>query len=1462
MKLFITFLILVGAAFGQGTSLTPGTWTAINYHGAPMEVVGYDTTSYVAALHAHCVWGAYHQSISSEPNDALVCYSYRENRSFILAVGSMMHDERHGSLGHAVGDQIYVPEKNSLYYTSDGSTSTGIDHFLGRWVQFDAPGLAQRDVTAAGTGQLPWITYSGIFSCMAYDSTNHKALVFPNYLGKASFWDETTNLWASTSNTNIPTTPTNFPTCEFNADNGLLYVYGGGTAGMWTYNAATDTWAAVTTTCTGTDCSGAAPAAREGAFLAYSTVDHVFLMGGGGTGPNTGAFTDTWTFNPTTFAWTELSPASSYAVGAANLTWERCLFHPDSNTFVLLTGSGGGSADGTWTSYPVQPYAFALSGSAGSVLNYGRVTNTYTPSANSLNVVSPTATSNGSVGSQSYGAEPSIATDGTNTYLGWAETGNYFDTSACGVNMSGYAKSNSGSSTTWTALGSGTCPLNPNNNWSGSHTQLAVVGSTLWDAHVEDINSGGGHYPWATAYSLSGTTWSGGQIGCFSAACNGNIEQFVGKMISVAGVPTAALMETSHAVDPPAGYLYIVQYISGSWSVVGAAAINNSTAAGNRVVGATVTADGSGNIYACWDESVNSARYTISTTAQEFCKEWNGSAWSSELGGGSLNVTSASWGGSPSCVWLSQLYCAWTERPTNSNPLLYVRTWNGSAWSSIGSNLNQSTAGWAVNPKLATDGTHLWLAWEEQAALSRHSLGYALQWSGSAWSYLGGPIASDVINGSIEGIDAVVVGSALTVAFSEMSLGNLRQIHALQWNGTSWAILPSSSAAAMDSGTGAPSNSVGNNGDLYHRTDVPSIYGPKIGGAWPSTFSYIVGKGCTTVYHIDNDCDGYGVGPTVITNDPNPLFGVDADDADATANTPASVIAKYTTISAFLTHLGYPTSRIFYIDPVNGVDTSGCGTVTSPCQHFSYSAIGTTLNDGAGGTVLYRASTSAGLQICTGGPCYYPHASSGASPVVVMAYPGELVTFLAANAPLNGGGGSYNASTNLIFRGFSLVSSSLGNGYGIEGSWLQNVTAQNNELAGWSMAIQYAAGSQNSLVTQNLFHDINEHAIYPVTGDQSQGVYSTGLFNCAGATWQANNTSYNPHFNFVTSNNVMLFVGSGGFDAIHYNGQICGGTITGNILVGGGGTGIGLQDGNQNVAVSNNLIAGNSSSQILLYIYGCENGGGAIASGQIGVSCDSTYTGSVGLVEYPNMETNNVIVNNTIWSGVNAPSSYFCGPSQCQTPTYGIQVSNPVEGLPGGRYVKYTTLQNNLLVTFDGSGGGTYPQLWFDRNSYPETNTLANNLLWNAYTGNGSAHAMNITSNSLSCSSAPWYCAGSTSGTYGSGSASPGMYSFSGFQSYNTGSNTNELWGNPTFVDVQTSYSTTPNMFNFRLQPGSPAIAAGLASGAPSTDITGTTRATIPSIGAYDAGSTSIGGSSTGGAVTTGGGVTKQIYLK
>ena len=64
----------------------------------------------------------------------------------------------------------------------------------------------------------------------------------------------------------------------------------------------------------------------------------------------------------------------------------------------------------------------------------------------------------------------------------------------------------------------------------------------------------------------------------------------------------------------------------------------------------------------------------------------------------------------------------------------------------------------------------------------------------------------------------------------------------------------------------------------------------------------------------------------------------DADDSDAGVNTPASVIAKYGSIGAFLDHLGYSHTHIYYIasltDPTYpGNDSTGLAD--SPTHPFA-----------------------------------------------------------------------------------------------------------------------------------------------------------------------------------------------------------------------------------------------------------------------------------------------------------------------------------------------------------------------------------------------------------------------------------------------------------------------------------------------------------------------------------------------
>ena len=642
------------------------------------------------------------------------------------------------------------------------------------------------------------------------------------------------------------------------------------------------------------------------------------------------------------------------------------------------------------------------------------------------------------------------------------------------------------------------------------------------------------------------------------------------------------------------------------------------------------------------------------------------------------------------------------------------------------------------------------------------------------------------------------------------------------------------------SGTGAPSSGTGNDGDIYHRTDVPSIYGPKLDGSWPSTYSYITGVGCNTAYHIDKDCDGYGIYPTNMTQDPNPLLDVDADDNDATVNTSASVITKYGSINSFLTHLGYPTGTVVYIDPVNGSDSTGAGTSGNPYKSWDPVISGLSyVGSGAGNTtLLFRAGISG---LSGGSNSHLPYASSPSSPIVVMAYPGERVVTTALSGNTNFAG----ASDNIIYDGFTLKCGNTGFGNGYDGNHQDGITLKNMEMSGCGHNVQIASGGRNFTIDNSVLHDSSSHSLYPT----SAGLYSPTQFNCS--TWVWDTTGFpsspsgnNPFNNLILSNSLVYNAGTGGLEAVHLNAYICGGGVIGNNIHNNGGTGLGLQTGVQGFSsgnqfmVENNVIGpGNQSAAITMSIYGCDNNGSAATMAQfmMGGTCFGSSFSS-GVTYYPGFFDYVSIINNTLWTGQYAtqgggecdPTNPGAPGGQCTIPSFGIYELDYSVGTPDSKWLKNTTIQNNLILTYN-TGGGGQDQLFFQTNSFPDTNLIKNNMFYNLAPGTSQSALMNISA--------------------GAQSSFPGTYTFTTFQSYNTGNNANNLFADPLFVDTALGYYATPNLFNAKLTGSSPAIGVGLHTGAPTLDLQGLTRGNPPSIGAYEF---TGGGGSTGGSVTSG----------
>jgi hypothetical protein len=138
------------------------------------------------------------------------------------------------------------------------------------------------------------------------------------------------------------------------------------------------------------------------------------------------------------------------------------------------------------------------------------------------------------------------------------------------------------------------------------------------------------------------------------------------------------------------------------------------------------------------------------------------------------------------------------------------------------------------------------------------------------------------------------------------------------------------------------------------------------------------GLGASTYTCLDRDGDGYGVGTGCL--------GPDADDTDVTVHSGPQVIAKYGTMTAFLNHLQYPATRIWYISTTGNDGTCAVNNVNLPCANFNARVRN---NIEPGDVVIWRTGTYSQREDLISGTSGYP--------VVYMSYPGEAVNLALHN---------------------------------------------------------------------------------------------------------------------------------------------------------------------------------------------------------------------------------------------------------------------------------------------------------------------------------------------------------------------------------------------------------------------------------------------------------------------------------
>ena len=502
-----------------------------------------------------------------------------------------------------------------------------------------------------------------------------------------------------------------------------------------------------------------------------------------------------------------------------------------------------------------------------------------------------------------------------------------------------------------------------------------------------------------------------------------------------------------------------------------------------------------------------------------------------------------------------------------------------------------------------------------------------------------------------------------------------------------------------------------------------------------------LGRGCTTVWYIDEDCDGYG--PGVRSTGVYGTIGLgdrpDADDLDATMNTPATVRAVYDVnsngvldpgeLKAFLTARKHwtPTGRVFYIATTG---SNATGLVNDPARPFAtYNGpVWTALTPGD--VVVYRAGTYTEPNIGGG----FPPMKSGTAtnPIGVISSPGEPVQFNTASSF------SFDtvSSNYQIIDGFVIdnpTNSGFGTGYGCAGTTGTRISNIEVQRFNYISCID----NMHDLVMENLVHHhMAEHGLYMGARD-------------------------NPSTNVTVRKSLFYLNGvAAEFGAYQYNGRVTNLLLEQNVMHSNGQWGISLKMGVSNSVFQNNLIFNNQGHGIIFDVYP-----GDCIGGTSGI-CPYTQTG-------------NVIRRNTIWIG-KFNLAGVVPPGNIPANAAAILVARNVGFEGDGKYDQgQNTYEDNIFVTFDG------PTARFTSSAldpWMATSTFRTNIVYRLG------------------------AAGPNTDVAWRGAS---RYSFTQWQSATFPLVTGNVYTDPLFTAASINFWGTPQAFDFRLQPGSPATGKG-----------------------------------------------------
>jgi len=412
----------------------------------------------------------------------------------------------------------------------------------------------------------------------------------------------------------------------------------------------------------------------------------------------------------------------------------------------------------------------------------------------------------------------------------------------------------------------------------------------------------------------------------------------------------------------------------------------------------------------------------------------------------------------------------------------------------------------------------------------------------------------------------------------------------------------------------------------------------------PSPADVYLGKGCTTAYHIDEDCDGYGIGDGFAVMTPDP------DDTDPTvyntltaeikwgdthaagAFTTGNYIANLKNFYCGTRGTGWcQIGNIYFVDYTNGVDVTGeVNNINKPFKTFNnaYSNNGTWSGGfTSGDMIILRGGThgdNTAYSWISIAPVTAPriHGVSSSKPNIVAGFPGERV--IIYNSPMNNitGGDNWYWIFDTLQIGRTDADSTSGSGFhasGVHFLTVKNCFFTRNYETTFHQTGGVSTCKEPISVTEDLNDDgipetrnlesclCPSNVLYDrVVANAAQGTH-TFYWGCGGDPYGlGNDPTRKTVFANATIRNCIFHSQTSSWDGFQMNGYASNWLIENNIIHSNGQDGINILNGMWSSVIRNNVVFNNSRSAFQFFIYA--TGGNDACTG--GTATADTQDGS------------------------------------------------------------------------------------------------------------------------------------------------------------------------------------------------------------------------------------------------------------